>query len=69
MSFCWLSRAGPARSAPRNPSTKCLGSPATPLSRLVDLLIPVLVIGIQPEQVLGLKEHSPRRRRGAAGSL
>jgi hypothetical protein len=30
------------------------------------LLIPVLVTGIQPGQVLGLKEHSPRRRRGAA---
>ncbi|MEJ7015373.1 hypothetical protein [Sinorhizobium meliloti] len=41
-----------------------------PLFRgLFDLLIPVLVTGIQPDQVLGLKEHSPRRRRGAAGSL
>ncbi|PJR12215.1 hypothetical protein CEJ86_26015 [Sinorhizobium meliloti] len=29
-------------------------------------LIPVLVTGIQPDQVLGLKELSPRRRRGAA---
>ncbi|RVE88149.1 hypothetical protein CN238_17480 [Sinorhizobium meliloti] len=31
-------------------------------------LIPVLVTGIQPPQVLGLKELFPRRRRGAAGS-
>ncbi|RVQ03058.1 hypothetical protein CN070_08495 [Sinorhizobium meliloti] len=30
------------------------------------LLIPVLVTGIQPDQVLGLKELFPRRRRGAA---
>ncbi|PJR16759.1 hypothetical protein CEJ86_00675 [Sinorhizobium meliloti] len=37
--------------------------------RLFDLLIPVLVTGIQPDQVLGLKERFPRRRRGAAGSL
>ncbi|RVQ00336.1 hypothetical protein CN070_14890 [Sinorhizobium meliloti] len=37
--------------------------------RLFDLLIPVLVTGIQPDQVLGLKELFPRRRRGAAGSL
>ncbi|RVL67290.1 hypothetical protein CN137_03700 [Sinorhizobium meliloti] len=33
---------------------------------LFDLLIPVLVTGIQPDQVLGLKELLPRRRRGAA---
>ncbi|RVG69449.1 hypothetical protein CN220_17485 [Sinorhizobium meliloti] len=33
---------------------------------LFDLLIPVLVTGIQPDQVLGLKELIPRRRRGAA---
>ncbi|RVK15064.1 hypothetical protein CN172_13745 [Sinorhizobium meliloti] len=32
-------------------------------------LLPVLVTGIQPDQVLGLKKHFPRRRRGAAGSL
>ncbi|MQV67473.1 hypothetical protein GHK31_19290, partial [Sinorhizobium meliloti] len=31
-----------------------------------DFLIPVLVTGIQPDQVLGLKELLPRRRRGAA---
>ncbi|PJR16882.1 hypothetical protein CEJ86_01415 [Sinorhizobium meliloti] len=37
--------------------------------RLFDFLIPVLVTGIQPDQVLGLKERFPRRRRGAAGSL
>ncbi|PND27487.1 hypothetical protein CN933_12495 [Sinorhizobium sp. M4_45] len=30
------------------------------------VLIPVLVTGIQPDQVLGLKERIPRRRRGAA---
>ncbi|RVG85350.1 hypothetical protein CN072_31120 [Sinorhizobium meliloti] len=30
------------------------------------ILIPVLVTGIQPDQVLGLKERFPRRRRGAA---
>jgi hypothetical protein len=29
----------------------------------------VLVTGIQPDQVLGLKDLFPRRRRGAAGSL
>ncbi|RVQ01533.1 hypothetical protein CN070_11955 [Sinorhizobium meliloti] len=29
-------------------------------------LIPVLVTGIQPDQVLGPKEPFPRRRRGAA---
>jgi hypothetical protein len=34
--------------------------------RFVDLLIPVLVTGIQPDQVLGLKELFPRRRRGTA---
>ncbi|MGK9338853.1 hypothetical protein [Sinorhizobium meliloti] len=34
--------------------------------RLFDSLIPVLVTGIQPDQVLGLKERFPRRRRGAA---
>ncbi|RVQ00330.1 hypothetical protein CN070_14860 [Sinorhizobium meliloti] len=34
--------------------------------RLFDFLIPVLVTGIQPDQVLGLKERFPRRRRGAA---
>ncbi|RVQ04400.1 hypothetical protein CN070_04310 [Sinorhizobium meliloti] len=34
--------------------------------RLSDFLIPVLVTGIQPDQVLGLKELFPRRRRGAA---
>ncbi len=28
---------------------------------LSDLLIPVLVTGIQPDQVLGLKELLPRR--------
>ncbi|MDW9373297.1 hypothetical protein GHK33_05435 [Sinorhizobium meliloti] len=33
---------------------------------LFDYLIPVLVTGIQPDQVLGLKERFPRRRRGAA---
>ncbi|QGJ74543.1 hypothetical protein DA102_008455 [Sinorhizobium meliloti] len=33
---------------------------------MFDLLIPVLVTGIQPDQVLGLKERFPRRRRGAA---
>ncbi|RVE90142.1 hypothetical protein CN238_11720 [Sinorhizobium meliloti] len=33
---------------------------------LFDLLIPVLVTGIQPDQVLRLKERFPRRRRGAA---
>jgi hypothetical protein len=33
---------------------------------LFDLLIPVLVTGIQPDQVLGLKELFPHRRRGAA---
>jgi hypothetical protein len=33
---------------------------------LFDFLIPVLVTGIQPDQVLGLKERFPRRRRGAA---
>jgi hypothetical protein len=37
--------------------------------RLFDFLIPVLVTGIQPDQVLGLKQLFPRRRRGAAGSL
>jgi hypothetical protein len=31
-----------------------------------DFLIPVPVTGIQPDQVLGLKELFPRRRRGAA---
>ncbi|MDW9391208.1 hypothetical protein CN151_00920 [Sinorhizobium meliloti] len=31
-----------------------------------DILIPVLVTGIQPDQALGLKELLPRRRRGAA---
>jgi hypothetical protein len=36
---------------------------------LFHFLIPVLVTGIQPAQVLGLKERFPRRRRGAAGSL
>ncbi|ASQ10552.1 hypothetical protein CDO22_10440 [Sinorhizobium meliloti] len=36
---------------------------------LFDSLIPVLVTGIQPDQVLGLKQRFPRRRRGAAGSL
>ncbi|PND19971.1 hypothetical protein CN934_19875 [Ensifer sp. MMN_5] len=36
---------------------------------LFDFLIPVLVTGIQPDQVLGLKELFLRRRRGAAGSL
>ncbi|MDW9774772.1 hypothetical protein GOA89_21285 [Sinorhizobium meliloti] len=30
------------------------------------ILIPVLVTGIQPDQVLGRKERFPRRRRGAA---
>ena len=34
--------------------------------RLFDFLIPVLVTGIQPDQVLGLKERFPRRRRSAA---
>ncbi|RVQ01819.1 hypothetical protein CN070_10850 [Sinorhizobium meliloti] len=34
--------------------------------RLFDFLIPVLVAGIQPDQVLGLKERFARRRRGAA---
>ena len=33
---------------------------------LFDFLIPVLVTGIQPDQVLGLKEPFARRRRGAA---
>ncbi|RVQ00601.1 hypothetical protein CN070_14290 [Sinorhizobium meliloti] len=33
---------------------------------LFDFLIPVPVTGIQPDQVLGLKERFPRRRRGAA---
>ena len=33
------------------------------------LLIPVLVTGIQPAQVLGLKIVSPPRRRAAAGFL
>ena len=37
--------------------------------RVFDFLIPVLVTGIQPDQVLGLKELLPRRGRGAAGSL
>jgi hypothetical protein len=32
---------------------------------LFDRLIPVLVTGMQPDQVLGLKESFPRRRRGA----
>ncbi|PND19292.1 hypothetical protein CN934_22750 [Ensifer sp. MMN_5] len=36
---------------------------------LVEFLIPALVTGIQPDQVLGLEERFPRRRRGAAGSL
>ncbi|RMI22469.1 hypothetical protein DA102_008340 [Sinorhizobium meliloti] len=36
---------------------------------LFDSLIPVVVTGIQPDQVLGLKQLFPRRRRGAAGSL
>ncbi|PND18909.1 hypothetical protein CN934_25360 [Ensifer sp. MMN_5] len=35
-------------------------------SRTSRSLIPVLVTGIQPGQVLGLKERFPRRRRGAA---
>ncbi|RVP94027.1 hypothetical protein CN070_31095 [Sinorhizobium meliloti] len=35
-------------------------------SRTFRSLIPVLVTGIQPDQVLGLKECFPRRRRGAA---
>jgi hypothetical protein len=33
---------------------------------LFDFLIPVLVTGIQPDQVLELKELFPGRRRGAA---
>jgi hypothetical protein len=33
---------------------------------LFHFLIPVLATGIQPAQVLGLKERFPRRRRGAA---
>ncbi|PST20257.1 hypothetical protein CN106_12525 [Sinorhizobium meliloti] len=33
---------------------------------MFDFLIPVLVTGIQPDQVLGLKQRFPRRRRGAA---
>ena len=33
---------------------------------LFDSLTPVLVTGIQPDQVLGLKQRFPRRRRGAA---
>ncbi|PJR13664.1 hypothetical protein CEJ86_21010 [Sinorhizobium meliloti] len=37
--------------------------------RTSPVLIPVLVTGIQPDQVLGLKERFPRRGRGAAGSL
>ncbi|RVE88726.1 hypothetical protein CN238_15010 [Sinorhizobium meliloti] len=34
-------------------------------SGLFDFLIPVLVTGIQSDQVLGLRELFPRRRRGA----
>ncbi|RVP94146.1 hypothetical protein CN070_30925 [Sinorhizobium meliloti] len=37
--------------------------------RLFHFLIPVLVTGIQPDQVVELQELFPRRGRGAAGSL
>ncbi|PND20333.1 hypothetical protein CN934_17455 [Ensifer sp. MMN_5] len=38
-------------------------------THLFDFLIPVLVTGIQPDQVLRLNELFPRRRRGAATLL
>ncbi|MDH6294488.1 hypothetical protein SAMN03159422_00796 [Agrobacterium fabrum] len=51
-----------------------IGGSGSELVLLIDdssalLLIPVLVTGIQPAQVLGLKRVSPPRRRASAGFL